>query len=169
MPPCFRFRAILALGSFVCAGCHGPMESRVTARSALSYATWSFRVQSEIDPAAAPLLRQAETEIKLHLMATAAATGAEGVEAAFLKAADGLTLRQLLQLGVGRRIDRLKDDQVQYSRNLAQTERVRARDGDRLSADYLVAARAEDRTDLIRTEKDLAEAQAQLVRVNSLP
>lgn len=123
----------------VAAGCSrsGPLESKVTASSPISFAMWRNELGTDLSSEQWQEFDQAIQEIKFQVAAEFAATGTEAVDQAMRERVNGLTVREVFEQGARARLARLKGDREQLAHFLEVNATMRTRPDDEASIAYL--------------------------------
>lgn len=144
------------------AGCSKPgLDSPISARNSTQYAMWRNDVDPDLTDGQRRALADAESEIKLGIQINSGG-GSEGIDAAFLEAIDGRTLRDVLKQGLSSKIDRLQLESANLGKVLDLDATIETRAGDLPSADYLRAEVAGKHDALQKDQDAIQEARNQL-------
>ncbi len=87
------------------------METRVRAVDTLNFEMWHGDVLERLDPEQKKDLEEALQEIKFHVMANGA-SGGSAVEQGLIARIDGMTVREVLVLGLGWKLERAEKEQA---------------------------------------------------------
>jgi len=158
--------AIALLLALPFAGCGPASEQKVSARSQNDYETWFNLTSGKLPPDDARILQTAQHEIRLDIMAHSNATGSAAIGEAFLEKVDGLTVHQMMVLGLKDRIARLKSEHDEAQKLYDNNSKIRTKPGDDASAAYLSTRIQEDLHRAEKSAADLAATQADLDRIN---
>ena len=123
-------------GSFGCSR-NPPLDDIVAARSDFGLLMWKADVAGDFTREEWHDFDEAVKELKYTIMASGEASGSDGVRDALLQKIDGKSVRQVLALGLGDRLRRLTKDRDDLTGYLAHNQRLRTKEGDNASADYL--------------------------------
>jgi len=144
-----------ALACLALAGCgpSDPLDGRVDAADGLAFSMWRSNVERDLTPQQVVDLDRSVQEIKFHVMAAGAASGSDAVEAAMRQMINGLTVRQLLQRGLGWELDRAEAERSALETGMMQNALMTTRPGDTDSSEYLIALK-ERQTARLRAATD---------------
>jgi len=158
--------ALVLLLSLPFAGCGPASEQKVSARSQDDYQRWFSQTSDKLPPDDARILQTAQQEIRLEIMAHSDAKGAEAIGDAFRQKVDGLTVRQMMALGLKDRIARLKAEHDEAQKLYDDNSKIQTKPGDEASAAYVSTRVQEDLHRAQKSAADLAATQADLDRIN---
>jgi hypothetical protein len=158
--------AMLLLGTLIWPGCGAATDEKANARNQTEYDIWSSNVAAHLSLDDVRVFQQAQQEIRLYIMGHTSASGSEAIGNAFLLKVDGLTVKQLMVLGLQDRIKRLTDQRNEAKTLYDQNSAIKTNGGDETSANYLAGRVAEDRQRLDKSNADLAATQADLDRIS---
>jgi outer membrane murein-binding lipoprotein Lpp len=135
-----------ALACLALAGCgpSDPLDGRVDAADGLAFSMWRSNVERDLTP---------QQVVEFHVMAAGAASGSDAVEAAMRQMINGLTVRQLLQRGLGWELDRAEAERSALETGMRQNALMTTRPGDTDSSEYLIALK-ERQTARLRAATD---------------
>ncbi len=151
------------------AACGSTSDQKVEASSQVAYDNWFARQSESLGSDKARVLRLAQQEIKLNLMATGNASGSAAIGEAYLRKVDGLTTRQLMELGLQDRITRLTADRDAARQLLDQNSHLQAREGSERAAANLASHLEEEKNRVEKDEADLSAARSDLAQVQAKP
>jgi hypothetical protein len=146
---------LCALACLAAAGCgpKDPLDAKVDAGDGLAFSMWRSGAEHDLAPQQVIDLDRSVQEIKFHIMAAGAASGGDAVDAAMRQIVNGLTVRQLLQKGLGWELDRAEAERNALETGMRQNALMTTRPGDTDSAEYLVALK-ERQTARLRAATD---------------
>jgi len=127
------------------------IEQTVAASSDFNLMMWKADVAADFSRQEWKDFDAAVQEIKYGVMIAGEATGSARVWTATLAKMDGLTVRQVLQQGLGQKLARLTEERAKFFGYVTNNERLRVAPGDEASVDYLrmVRERQEERISLL--------------------
>ena len=114
-----------------------PLETRIPADSAISYAMWESDTLGRLTPEQMEDYRDALQEIRFRAMGLHGASGHEAVEASLRRTIDGMTLRQVILQGLGWKVARLDAQRAELAKSIALNARIRTHPEDTASQNYL--------------------------------
>ncbi len=132
------------------------------ASSPINYVMWQGRVSRSLSPEQERMLALSRDEIKVHLTSSGEASGSEEVDRAFMKMADGMSLRQFLQLGYSCRAERLRAEASRLEAGIKVQRTIILPAGDHRVQDLI--ADMERRLALVR--EDIATAERGLTQLS---
>jgi hypothetical protein len=146
---------LAALACLAAAGCgpSDPLNGKVDAGDGLAFSMWRSGAEHDLTPQQVIDLDRSVQEIKFHIMAAGAASGGEAVDAAMRQMINGLTIRQVLQRGLGWELERAEAERSALETGMKNNALMTTRPGDTDSADYLVALK-ERQTARLRAATD---------------
>ncbi len=165
-------RSALALAAFAVVAWSGcsrgdPWTEPVRASSAAAYTTWHSRVSESVPADARKQVEQALQDIRFKIMGDRAATGSAEIEGELRRRIDGRPLREVVQLGVELRLERLRGEFNGLKQAMNANFRLVTRPGDVDSRHHLegVEARQKKRLDdlgaqITQAERELAPLAA---------
>jgi hypothetical protein len=106
-------------------------------------------------------LDAAVQELRLEIMSKGS-SGSGAIQDAFRAAVAGKTLRQLMELGLTAKLDRLEQDRAKLATFITQNAQLLTRDGDAASAEYLARKRDDQLSRLDAIDRDLDETRARM-------
>jgi hypothetical protein len=132
---------VCALSFLAAAGCgpSDPLNGKVDAGDGLAFSMWRSNAEHDLAPQQVIYVDRSVQEIKFHIMATGAASGTEAVDAAMRQMINGLTVRELLQKGLGWELERAEAERSALETGMKNNALMTTRPGDTDSAEYLVA------------------------------
>jgi hypothetical protein len=114
-----------------------PMDERVDAGTYLDFSMWRSGAVGRMTPAQVADFDESIQEIRFHVMAEGKASGSGDVEGAMLEAVDGLSVRDVLKLGLGWELARATDEKEAIEASMRQNALLRTNPGDGAAANYL--------------------------------
>jgi hypothetical protein len=156
----------LAFLIFTAAGCGPASGGKISVRSQRDYDDWFNSTSAKLSPDDARILTTAQQEIKLELMAHGSASGPEAIGDAYFQKINGLTVHDMMVLGLNDRLARLKLEHDEAQRLLGDNSKIHARAGDDASAAYVAGRVQEDRQREEKSAAQLAATRADLDRIN---
>jgi hypothetical protein len=133
----FRLGPAAALVVFLAACSRGdPLDSQVKAPDETTFAMWRADENGALPPEQLADIDKAVQEIRFEVMAAGKASGSEAVEAATLLEIDGITVRKLLQRGLGLELTRAEAERSMLEESIKINDRVRARATDTEAVNY---------------------------------
>jgi hypothetical protein len=161
-----RAARILAV-ALLCAAAAGcgpsdPLEGKVDAADGLAFSMWRSGAEHDLTPQQVIDLDRSVQEIKFHIMAGGAASGGDAVDAAMRQMINGLTIRQLLQKGLGWELERAEAERSALETGMKQNALMTTRPGDTESADYLVALKERQTARLKAATDEVNQARERL-------
>jgi hypothetical protein len=152
---------LVALLAF--AGCNRPAtEQKVDASSLTSYQLWLDQASGSLSPEQLQRVKQAESDIKLDVMAHGTGSGSDAVFQEFAAQINGKTVHEMIVLGLQDRIKRITADRDEAQRLYDDNSKIRAKPGDEASANYISVRVNEDKERMTRDNQQLEEAQSEL-------
>lgn len=153
-----------ALACVALAGCgpSDPLDGRVDAADGLAFSMWRSNAEHDLTPQQVIDLDRSVQEIKFHVMAAGAASGGEAVEAAMRQMINGLTVRQLLQRGLGWELERAEAERSALETGMKNNALMTTRPGDTDSAEYLIALKERQTTRLRAATDEVNRARERL-------
>jgi hypothetical protein len=129
---------LLAIGLMISA-CNRkpPLEQIVAAPSDSGLMMWKADVAGDFTRQEWQDFDAAVQEIKYGVMIDGEASGSAGVWTATLQKLDGLSVREVLKLGLSHKLERITQDREKFAEYVTHNEQVRVRPGDEDSVDYL--------------------------------
>jgi len=145
------------------AGCSSrdPLEAKVTAESPVGLQMWISDVSGRLSQEQAGNLQEAIQELRFRIMSEGRASGSAPIEAALCEELDGKTAREVIVAGFSCEVDRLQDELSELHHSTRENARLRVREGDTASADYLDRVRAK----VTKRLADAIDAQARAKRI----
>jgi hypothetical protein len=124
-----RLGPAAALVIFV-AGCSkgDPLDSPVKAPDETTFNMWRADENGALPPEQLGDIDKAVQEIRFQVIAEGKASGSEAVEAATLQEIDGMTVRKVLQRGLGLELTRAEAERSMLEESLKVNEQIRTRD-----------------------------------------
>jgi hypothetical protein len=119
-----------------------PLETVVEAGSPLELQRWRARVADDLKPEQTQDVDTAIQELKFQLMAQGV-SGTAAIDTAIDEKVKNKTTRQVIELGLTAKLDRLEQQQAAINTFIAQNAMLVTRGGDAASADYLARKRDE--------------------------
>jgi hypothetical protein len=114
-----------------------PLEQIVAAPSDFGLMMWKADVANDFSRQEWQDFDAAVQEIKYSVMIDGEASGSAGVWAATLQKLDGLSVREVLKLGLGHKLERITQDRDKFAEYITHNDQLRVRPGDEDSVDYL--------------------------------
>jgi hypothetical protein len=149
-------------------GCSkGPLDTPISARDYTNYSMWRSDVDPELTDAQRREIVDAESEIKLSIQISSGGGGSDTIEAAFLEAVNGRTLREFLEQGLNSRIDRLKLESGNLAKVLDLDAGISTKEGDVASADFLRNEVEGKRAALQKDQDEIEDARSRLRELQS--
>jgi hypothetical protein len=155
---------LVGLACLAAAGCApgDPLNGKVDASDGLAFSMWRSSAGHDLTPQQVIDVDRSVQEIKFHIMATGAASGGEAVDAAMRQMINGLTVRQLLQQGLGLELKRAEDERSALETGMKNNALMTTRPGDTDSAEYLVALRERQTARLKAATDEVNQARERL-------
>lgn len=151
----------LLLAGLALSGCgsSSPLDEKVQAGDPQAYQSWQSQAADDLSAQQMALLQQAHQDIRLNLMESGSGDPDQG----FCSAVDGKTVRQVIELGLHDRIQRLQGDLTKTQGMLKDNSSIRAV-GDASQADVDNHIQ-EDQQRLQNDQTELKTAQDELSRI----
>ncbi len=131
-----------------------PLENIVDASSDSRLLLWKMDVAGDFTRQEWQDFEDAVQEIKFGVMIAGEASGSAAIWSATLEKMDGLTVREVLKLGLGRKLARLTQERDKFVGYVTNNDQLRVAPGDGASLDYLQTLRMhQDRRITILTEQ----------------
>lgn len=161
---------LIAMFSAISLGCarKQPLDNVVKSPSELGLLMWKARVADDFTLQEWRDFDEAVQQVKYSIMTEGVASGSEGVRDLTLQRINGKTVREILMAGFTVKLVRLakeRDDLVGY---LSRNQRLRTRDGDDESAEFLVDLRRQQ-TRRLETVNEQIEASESVLHRRGLP
>lgn len=158
--------ALLAAALAAASGCGRPepLALRVGAASPAAFAAWRQQVREQAGPRLMSDIDDAVAEIGLRL-AEASQPGAADTQDAVLRAIDGHSIRQVLALGLGWKLERLESERATLQRSLGGWPNRGPLAGERGSGASLSDLHARQLARLKAIDEEIAAARARLQAV----
>lgn len=158
------FIAAAALGLGLLAAC-GKSERPVDGSSPEAYQAWFARESDMLPDDQKPILREAEQEIRLNIMAHTHVSGADSITTEFLQKVDGMTAHQFMVTGLNDRIARLTDFRDEAKRLVDTNSKIVGANPE--STAVLNNTLDQQREALQKTEDQLASTRADLAKISA--
>lgn len=118
-----------------------PLDQSVTFTTLSAQQQWRGRIGRDVKPEQAADIDVAIQELKFQAMA-GGVSGSEAIAAAVAEQTNGKTVRQLIELGLCAKLDRLEEQRNAATNFLAQNALLVTRDTDPASTEYLAKKRS---------------------------
>jgi len=154
---------LIVAAGLAAAGCgaRDPLESKVTAESPVGLQMWMADASGRLSQEQAANLQEAIQELRFRIMAEGRASGSGPIEAALCGEIDGKSVREVVIAGFNCEAARLQGELAELHNSTRENARLRVREGDTASADYLDRVR----TKVAKRLEDAVDAQARAKRI----
>lgn len=132
-------RLILVLLALLVAGCRpaDPLAREVVADTGIAFSLWRSRTTSQLEPAQWREFDEGLQELRFRLMGTKRGGSTETVEGELRAWIHGRSIREVLRLAGGVRLDRLTTERDLLEEIITTNARLRTEPGDYASKEYL--------------------------------
>jgi hypothetical protein len=138
-----------------------PLDSVIKAETPLDLQRWRERLADDLKPEQAQDVDVAIQELKFQSMAQGV-SGTAAVDATVVEKVKNKTARQLIELGLTAKLDRLEQQQTTINTFIAQNAMLVTRGGDATSADYLARKREDQVARRDALAKEIAGARERM-------
>jgi hypothetical protein len=132
-------RTLFAAVCLALSGCgpSDPLEIKVEGTNQLDHSMWKMKASERLSPEQVADFDEALQEIKFQIMSEGKASGGEAITAAALGKISDLSVREVLGMGLGRKLQRLQDEQDVRLKTIQYNSGIATRPGDTRSQEYL--------------------------------
>lgn len=160
-----RIRSIIAAaGLALCAGCgpSDPMDTIVDAKDDFAFSMWRSQALRSLLPEQMADFDESIREIKFHVMAEGSASGSDAITAATLDQVNHRTVRNVIEIGMGWELARLRGERGVLSVAVDGNARTPTRPGDTRSKRYLSELMDRQVARLNDTIRDIARIEGRM-------